>query len=183
MHCSGTVAAGVLFGSLGKTQPRRQQSCYRRVPELNSSFWFKRYLGSGPVARGGGWQAGLSWDGCRRKLEHLKHEGKEGEELKKGGEVLDFCDAPGPASPAAFLGTTVAFQGRKRRHRTMAWRAVLEMGLLHIHKALRVARLLRGTRVPGALLGQGEQLGTRGGWGNLGTSLRAQGSPGSTGAH
>lgn len=32
---------------------------------------------------------------------------------KKGGEALDFCGAPGPASPAAFLGTMVAFRGKK----------------------------------------------------------------------
>ncbi|KAK2520708.1 hypothetical protein Q9233_011344 [Columba guinea] len=68
-------------------------------------------------------------------------------------------------------------------HRTMAWRAVLEMGSLHIHKAVRVARLPRGTHVPRALLGQGDQLGTRGGWGNLGASLSAQGSPGKPREH
>lgn len=167
----------------GKTSTLKAAELLSVGAWLNLSSWLKRYPGSSPIARGGGWRAGLSWDGCGRKLEHLKREGEEREELKKGGEVLDFCDALGPASPAAFLGTVVAFWGRKRMHRTMAWRAVLEMGSLHIHKAVRVARLPRGTHVPRALLGQGDQLGTRGGWGNLGASLGAQGSPGSTGAH
>lgn len=136
-----------------------------------------------PLARGGGWQVGLPWDGCGWKLEHQKRGGDEGEELKKkGGEALDFCDAPGPASPAAFLGTTVAFQGRKRTGGATARRTLLEAGLLCIHKALRVAGLRRGICVSSALLGQAEQPGTYRGQGNLGASLGARGSLGSAGA-
>lgn len=67
--------------------------------------------------------------------------------------MLVFCDAPGPASPAAFLGTTVAFLGRKRTRRATARRTLLEVEQLCIHNARNVAGLRRGMRVPSALLG------------------------------
>ncbi|KAM6053204.1 uncharacterized protein C20orf204 homolog isoform 1-T1 [Theristicus caerulescens] len=98
-----------------------------------------------PRARSRGWQVGLRWDGCGRKLQHQKRGGEDGEELKKGGEALESCDAPGPASPAAFLGTTVAFWGGKRTRGATVWRAPLEARRLRIRKALRVAGLRRGT--------------------------------------
>lgn len=104
------------------------------MPELNSSRCFKRYLGTGPIAGGGGWRVGLSWDGCAGSWNTRE----EGEELKKGGKVLDFCDAPGPASPAAFLRTTVAFWGTKRMRGATARRTLLEVGPLCIRKALSV---------------------------------------------
>lgn len=67
--------------------------------------------------------------------------------------MLDFSDAPGPASPAAFLGTTVAFLGRKRTRGATAQWTLLEVGQLCIHNALSVAGLRRGMHVPSALLG------------------------------
>lgn len=111
---------------------RRHRGCRPRVwkPGVNSTLkaaellpagvrvefllLFQAVPGGWPLAHSGGWQVGLPWDGCGGKLEHQNHGGEAGEELKKGGEALDFCDAPGPASPAAFLGTTVAFWGGKR---------------------------------------------------------------------
>lgn len=89
---------------------------------------------------------------------------------------MDFCDAPGPAPPAPLLGTTVAFWDRKRTRGAAARRALLEKGPTCILKALRVAGLRRGTRVPAVLLGHADQPGTRGGGGSRGAPVGASGS-------